>query len=114
MLCGFVQKLYPEAESEAVLFLRLACLPGMFQKLEKLVKLKSEVGNLESELETNLKTAVQQHSLISTSSTSSPHGALATNEGEGAHQGVVLQLTVEALKSVRLLQKLLALRLPRE
>ena len=56
---------------------------GCFRKLEKLVKPKSEVGNLESELETNLKTAVQQHGLISTSSTSSRHGALATNNGEG-------------------------------
>ena len=35
-------------------------MSGMFQKAGKPVKLMSEVGNLESELETNLKAAVQQ------------------------------------------------------
>ena len=35
-------------------------MPGMFQKAGKLVKLRSEVGNLESELETNLKAAVHR------------------------------------------------------
>ena len=35
-------------------------MPGMFQKAGNLVKLRSELGNLESELETNLKAAVQQ------------------------------------------------------
>ena len=35
-------------------------MPGIFQKAGKLMKLRIKVGNLESELETSLKVAVQQ------------------------------------------------------
>ena len=65
VLCEFVQKLHPDAEAETVhqdTFLYRGC----FRKLEKLVKLRSKVGNLESELETNLKIAVQQRGLKKT------------------------------------------------
>ena len=60
MLCEFVTKLRPEAESEAVFSQDSFVCRGCFRKLEKPVKLRSEVGNLESELEMNLKAAVQQ------------------------------------------------------
>ena len=78
VLCEFVMKLHPEAESETVFSQDSFVCQGCFRKLEKLVKLRSEVGNLESELETNLKTAIQQRGLIFR--TSSCHGA---SEGEG-------------------------------
>ena len=61
-------------------YIKATCVAWLQARTSSGVKL---VTYLESELVTNLKTAVQQRGLISTISTLSRHGASATNEGEG-------------------------------